>query len=359
MTTLKVAANFAVFLTLLVFTACKVEEPLKPIESIALNKTEITMNAGDSLVLELSLLPAKSAATKIEWKSSNEKVATVKDGKVVALARGSAQIEVEVDDFFKATSMITVTKVDIPFKLVWSDEFNGSLLDLSKWSYETGGHGWGNSERQHYTNRPENIRLENGNLLIEARREVFQSSNYTSARIITRDKAAFTYGKIEARISVPSGAGTWPAFWTLGSNIGITRWPLCGEIDIMEHVGSRPKMVSHAVHTSERNGSRGNNWHWQRDFENIENNFVVYAIEWEQQANEGYDNISFFVNGVKSTTLWEPVNSTIQQWPFKWDHFLILNMALGGTMGGTIDDSIFNNPVIMKVDYVRVYQRVR
>lgn len=345
-------------LVLACIVACKVEEPLKPIESIAFNKTEVTMTAGDSINMELVLTPVNSIATKTEWKSSNEKVITVTNGKIKALARGTAQVEVEVDDFFTAKCLITVTKTDIPYTLVWNDEFDGTLLDQTKWSYETGGNGWGNNEKQYYTNRTENLRLENGSLVIEAKKEVYQTNNYTSARIITRDKAAFSYGKLEARISLPAGAGTWPAFWTLGSNIGVARWPLCGEIDIMEHIGSQPTMISHATHTSEKNGSRGNNWYNRQTRADVEGNYHTYAIEWEEKFNEGDDCISFYIDGVKSTTVWEPhVNATIQQWPFKLDQFLILNLALGGNMGGTIDDTIFNNPILMKVDYVRVYQR--
>lgn len=144
----------------------------------------------------------------------------------------------------------------------------------------------------------------------------------------------------------------------LGANFATARWPLCGEIDIMEHTGSQPTTIVHAVHTADRNGSRGNNWSFKKTAGTVEGEFRTYAIEWEERANEGDDNISFYIDGVKSTTLWEPhVNSTVQQWPFKQDFFIILNIALGGTMGGTIDDGMFANPVLMKVDYVRVYQR--
>jgi beta-glucanase (GH16 family) len=355
--TIKSSAISLAFMVL-IFISCKKDDPVVAVQTVSLDKTEVALNEGDSVILTSSYFPVDAVAKTTNWSSSNEKVATVVNGKIKAHSRGSALIKIEVDTVIVATCAVTVSRTDLPYKLVWSDEFDGTSLDLTKWSYEIGGNGWGNNEKQYYTNRPENLRIESGNLIIEAKKEVYQSNNYTSARIVTRDKAAFTYGKIEARISVPSGAGTWPAFWTLGSNIGVARWPLCGEIDIMEHVGSKPKMVSHAVHTSEKNGSRGNNWHWQKDFDNVENNFVTYAIEWEQRANEGYDNISFFVNGVKSTTIWEGVNATIQQWPFKADQFIILNIALGGNMGGTINDAIFNSPVIMKVDYVRVYQRV-
>lgn len=336
--------------------SCKTEEPLVPAQSIAFTQTELTMVEGDSTILTPVIEPKNSKPT-IEWTSSNEKVATVIDGKVKALSRGNTTIKAKADSV-SATCAIVVTRTDLPYQLVWSDEFDGTTLDLTKWNVETGGGGWGNQEKQFYTNRPENLRLENGNLIIEARKETYQSNNYTSARINTRDKHAFKYGKIEARISLPVGKGTWPAFWMMGANIGTARWPLCGEIDIMEHIGSKPTMISHATHTTEKNGSKGNNWHYQKTVPDVENNFHIYAIEWELKANEGADNISFFIDGVKSVTIWEPhVNSTPQIWPFKQDFFLLLNLAIGGTMGGAIEDSIFDVPVLMKVDYVRVYQR--
>lgn len=351
-------AFVALCISILIVTSCNPEEPLIPVETVSLDKTEVTLAEGDSVTLLPTLHPTNAKAKTTVWTSSNEKVATVVNGKIKAISRGSATIKIEVDTVLKTTCAVTVTRTDIPYKLVWAEEFDGTSLDLTKWSYETGGGGWGNQEKQNYTNRPENIRFENGSLIIEAKKEVYGSNNYTSARINSRDKAAFTYGKIEARISLPVGKGTWPAYWMMGSNLSIAKWPLCGEIDIMEHVGSQPTMISHATHTSEKNGSKGNNWYNRQTRADVEGNFHTYAIEWEQKYNEGDDNISFYIDGVKSATVWEPhVNATIQQWPFKADAFIILNLAIGGTMGGSIDDAIFNQQVIMKVDYVRVYQR--
>lgn len=348
---------FAILMTTIVFFSCKQDEPELKAQSISLSKTELSLAQGDSVTLSADVLPA-GANPILVWTSSNEKVATVVNGKIKTFARGTATIKVTADSVFNATCAIVVTREDLPFELVWSDEFDGTTLDLTKWSYETGGNGFGNQEKQYYTNRPENLRFENGSLVIEAKKEVYQTNNYTSARINTRDKVAFAYGKIEARISLPVGKGTWPAFWMMGSNITFARWPLCGEIDIMEHIGSKPTMISHATHTTEKNGSKGNNWHYQKTVADVESNYHTYAIEWEEKANEGDDNMSFFIDGVKSATIWEPhVNATAQQWPFKSDFFIILNLAIGGTMGGAIEDAIFDNPVVMKVDYVRVYQR--
>ncbi|HEY6915660.1 MAG TPA: family 16 glycosylhydrolase [Paludibacter sp.] len=347
----------AIIFTSIGFLSCNPVEPEVKATGISLDKTELTLVQGDSVTLTAAVLPAK-AKPVVVWSSSNEKVATVVNGKVKTLARGTATIKVTADSVFSATCAIVVTHEDLPYQLVWSDEFDGPALDLTKWSYETGGGGFGNQEKQYYTNRPENIRVENGSLIIEAKKESYNGNNYTSARINSKDKVSFTYGRMEARISLPVGKGTWPAYWMMGSNITAVRWPLCGEIDIMEHVGSKPTMISHAVHTSEKNGSKGNNWYSQKTVAGVENEYHTYAIEWEEKANEGDDNMSFLIDGVKSATIWEQhVNSTVKMWPFKSDFYFLLNLAIGGTMGGTVDDAIFNNPVLMKVDYVRVYQR--
>jgi len=336
--------------------SCKTDEPVIKAQKVILSPSSLAIMEGDSTIIAVSIEPANANPT-VSWTSSNEKVAIVKNGVLKAISRGTATITATADSI-NGTCNVTVDRVDLPYQLVWSDEFDGTSLDLTKWQYEIGGGGWGNQEKEYYTNRTENLRLENGNLLIQALKEVYNGNNYTSARINTRAKATFLYGKIEARISLPQGAGTWAAYWLLGSNLSTAKWPLCGEIDIMEHIGSQPTMISHATHTSEKNGSKGNNWYNRKTITDAENNFHTYTIEWEKSYNEGDDCISFLIDGVKSTTIWEPhINSTVQVWPFKKDFFVILNLAIGGTMGGTVNDAIFDNPVIMKVDYVRFYQR--
>jgi beta-glucanase (GH16 family) len=348
---------FSFFLAVILFSACN-DGPAPKATNLVLSDVDVSLAEKDSILLEVSYEPKEAASETITWSSSNLKVATVSDkGLVKAISRGYALIKAQGDSLF-ATCEVNVTRTDLPYQLVWSEEFNGTTLDAATWNIETGGNGWGNQEKQFYTGRTDNLRIENGELIIEAKKEVYQSNNYTSARINTRDKKAFKYGKIEARISLPQGKGTWPAYWMLGSNFATARWPLCGEIDIMEHTGSQPTRIVHAVHTGDKNGSKGNNWSSYKTVADVENQFHTYAIEWEEKYNEGDDNISFFIDGVKTATIWEPhVNSTVQQWPFKQEFFVIFNIALGGTMGGTIDDNIFANPVIMKVDYLRVYQR--
>ena len=169
---------------------------------------------------------------EITWSSSEPSVATIdNNGHLKALQAGNTIITL-------ATAMESVTaRVAVEhswgeYTLVWSDEFNGSALDEEVWGYNTGGSGWGNNELQYYTTRPENIRVQNGCLEIEARKETYENNEYTSARIHSKGKKEFTYGKIEARIKFPGGKGTWPAFWMLGSK---GNWPNCGEIDIIEH----------------------------------------------------------------------------------------------------------------------------
>jgi len=325
--------------------------------SVALDKTSAEIVVGDSVVLKVVLSPSNAKNT-LTWTSSNEKVATVNNGTIKTLARGTSTITVTSDNHLTATCNVTVTKTDLPYQLVWSDEFDGSTLDASKWNIETGGGGWGNQEKENYTGRADNLRIENGCLVIEAKKETYGSNNYTSARINTYSKASFKYGKVEARISLPSGKGTWPAFWMMGSNYKTVKWPMCGEIDIMEHIGSNPTMVSNALHTNDANGSNGRNWYSRKYFNDLENNFHAYSIEWVEKSNEGDDCISFYCDGVLTGGSWEPhLNSTVKNWPFNKEFFIIMNLAIGGNMGGTVDDAIFDNQILMKVDYVRVYQR--
>ena len=241
------------------------------------------------------------------------------------------------------------------YKLVWSDEFDGTALDETVWSYNTGGSGWGNNEKQYYTSRPENIRVKNGMLEIEALKEKYENNEYTSARIMSKNKKTFTYGKMEARIKFPGGGGTWPAFWMMG-NTG--NWPNCGEIDIIEHIGSQDTRASFALHTVMKNGTKGNNWAKTHFFDYpLSADFHTYGIEWAQEEKEGKDVIRFFVDDVQYAEVWEEQIDNNDYWPFNKPFFFIINLAIGGNMGGTVDDAIFNQQRIMYVDWVRVWQR--
>lgn len=289
----------------------------------------------------------------VTWSSNNETVATVdQTGLVTAHKAGNAIITLATN-VGAVTALVAVEHTWGEYKLVWSDEFDGSALDESNWTPQTGGGGWGNQEAQYYTARQENLRVEDGCLVIEARKEQYENNEYTSARIYSKGKREFTYGKLEARILLPAGQGTWPAFWTLGNR---GNWPNCGEIDIMEHTGNVPNRIMGTLHTvKDKYGSRSSRTY--TGIENIENNFHVYGCEWTCEEKSGKDVIRFYVDDVVYSEQVEEVVDDDEYWPFNRPNYFIINLALGGTLGGNINDAIFDNPVLMKVDWVRVYQR--
>ena len=295
----------------------------------------------------------------LTWTSSNEEVATVSDqGLVTAHKAGNTFITLS-NGLEELKSRVAVEHTWGEYQLVWSDEFDGTVLNTDNWTIEVNGNGGGNQEKQYYTDRTENLRIEDGCLVIEARKEEYNNRQYTSGRINSREKRYFKYGKIEARIWMPAGGGTWPAFWTMGNDYRNSGWPKCGEIDIMEHIGNQPRMVSFAVHTSDKNGTKGNNWNARINMDGLENAWHTFGIEWKEEDFNGMDRIYFTVDGEEKSMLQENAEHVDENayWPFNKEHFIILNLALGGSMGGNIDDSIFDSPVIMKVDWVRVYQR--
>lgn len=291
----------------------------------------------------------------VTWSSSDASIATVtQDGLVTAVGPGNATITLATA-LESVTALVAVAHTWGEYQMVWSDEFDGSALDANTWNYNIGGNGWGNNEKQYYTDRAENIRVQNGMLEIEARKESYQNNDYTSARIHSKGKREFKYGKIEARIKFPGGKGTWPAFWMLGAS---GNWPNCGEIDIIEHIGSQPTRASFAVHTAAKNGTRGNNWSSVKFFDySLADDFHIYGVEWAQEEQNGKDVIRFFVDNVQYAELWEEQIDNNDYWPFNKPEYIILNLAIGGNMGGAVDDAIFDQQRIMYVDWVRVWQR--
>lgn len=239
-------------------------------------------------------------------------------------------------------------------QLVWADEFNvNGVPDTSKWVYDLGdgsgpgepGAGWGNNEKQYYTNRSDNVKVEDGILKITAKKETFQGYDYTSTRMKTKDKYEFTYGKVEIRAKLPGGGGTWPAFWMLGANIDTVGWPGCGEVDIMEHVGNNEGTVQSAMHTP---SSFGNTQNKGSQFVNgVTSEFHVYELEWTAEK------MVFSVDGAVHYT-YQPNVQNSSTWPFNADQFIILNIAMGGNLGGNIDPNFVSST--MEIDYVRVYQ---
>lgn len=238
-----------------------------------------------------------------------------------------------------------------PLKLVWSDEFNyNGLPDNSKWGYDVGGSGWGNNEAQYYTQADtNNAFVKNGVLSIVARKQKIENKAFSSARLVTRGKADWAYGRVEIRAKLPKGRGTWPAGWMLGSNIEKAGWPLCGEIDIMEHVGYDPDTIVGSVHTTTYNHVKGTQKTKRIGIKNPYTEFHTYSIEWNT------DKMTFFLDDKSYLTVTND-HKTDKEWPFDKPQYLLLNLAIGGNWGGTkgIDDTIF--PATLEVDYVRVYQ---
>ena len=227
-------------------------------------------------------------------------------------------------------------------KLIWEDNFDGSgKVDNNKWQYEVRNQ-WYNNEKQATTDRLDNVKVENGVLKITAKKESYGGKEYTSGRIRTFTKLDFTYGRVDIRAKMPSKGGTWPALWMLGSNYQSIDWPACGEADILEHTGNNVNRVQATVHYPQRHAGNGDTA-ITNDYSDVTTNFHVYSVVWTPQALTFYvDDKPYHVVG-NSCAL-----------PFNWNFYIILNVAMGGDMGGEIA-SDFNFDT-MEVDYVRVYQ---
>ncbi len=237
----------------------------------------------------------------------------------------------------------------IPF---WADEFEYTGLPLSsKWDYDLGGSGWGNNEKQYYTNLINNVSVSDGKLSIIALKENYSGSSYTSTRLVTRNKLDVLYGRIEVKAKLPAGKGTWPAIWMLPTDASYGQWPKSGEIDIMEHVGYDQNRVHFTIHTESYyfkiNTQKGNS----KIITDASSTFHTYRVDWTPYAVRGYFDNQFvfeFINEGKS----------YKEWPFDKRFHLLLNVAVGGDWGGAqgIDDNIF--PQKMEVDYVRYFKMI-
>ena len=240
----------------------------------------------------------------------------------------------------------------INYTLVWDDDFDNSEIDLNKWNFEigTGDWGWGNNEAQYYTNDPENAYIEDGNLIIEAVHENYGGMNYTSARLTTKNKGDWRYGKLEIRAKLPTGIGTWPAIWMLPTDWVYGGWPESGEIDIMEHVGYNPNWIHGTIHTDAYNHMDGTQLGGQIHINDASSNFHIYSIVWSDES------IKWYVDDIQFYDFYNDQQDDFTTWPFNQDFHLILNLAIGGTWGGQqgIDDSAF--PAQFKIDYVKVYE---
>lgn len=225
---------------------------------------------------------------------------------------------------------------------VFEDNFtaNGNP-DPAKWGYDIGGSGWGNNELQFYTNRSDNAVVSGGTLKIIAKKENYSGSAYTSARLLTKDKFSFKYGKIEVRAKLPTGVGTWPAIWMLGSNINTVSWPSCGEIDIMEHLGRDLNKIFSSLHYPGHSGSNADTK--TTIIPTATTNFHNYIVEWTPNYIKFYVDTQLFHTFTNKSVL-----------PFNQNFFMILNIAMGGNFGGAIDPAFTS--ATMEVDYVKVYK---
>ncbi|WP_372754113.1 glycoside hydrolase family 16 protein [Mariniflexile sp.] len=250
-----------------------------------------------------------------------------------------------ISDFKKVTVFVAEKEP----QLIWSDEFNtNGAPDITKWGYDigTGNNGWGNGEKQFYTQRTDNVKVEDGVLKIIVKKENYQNSEYTSARLLTKGKFDFTYGRVDVKAKLPTGYGTWPAIWMLGANIDTVGWPACGEIDIMEHWGYNPTIISSATHTPSCSGGCINTSVGETTITDYNTAFHVYSLEWSE------NELKFFIDNVYKYS-YKPSVKTNSTWPFYAPQFLILNVAIGGSWF-TIDPNFTES--VMEIDYVRVYQ---
>jgi len=319
-------------------------------------------NKDDRVYNITSTIPVGSTGGKDEYKSFSKYGSPLNTGRhKIKLHVGGSSLSIDWIKFtliknHQITDKVLTQNMDgNNWNLVWSDEFDGSgLPDTSKWTYDIGNWGWGNNEPQYYTeNRSENARLDNGHLIIEACKNDMGQS-WTSARLTTRGKVGFVYGKIEFRAMPPAGVGTWTAGWLLGDAYrDEISWPYCGEVDILECIGREVDQetgdgINHgSCHTRAFYFKQGNHLTNTIPVEKMTKEFHTYSIEW---SGEG---ISAFVDDEKYYT-YDKLNGE-WEWPFNNPQNIIINLAMGGGMGGEIDESLTSQKLI--VDYIRVYEK--
>lgn len=234
--------------------------------------------------------------------------------------------------------------------LVMQDEFDTDGEPNSNiWGFDigTGANGWGNNELQYYTDRTENVTVQNGYLLITAKQESFEGSAYTSARLLTKDKFEQQYGRFEARIKLPWGRGIWPAFWMLGADIDSNPWPSAGEIDIMEFRGQEPTIIHGSVHGPGYSAGEAITKTYELENDRFDTGFHVFGIEW------GPNYVNYYVDDVLYNQI--TPDDVTGEWVFNKPFYILMNVAVGGSFVGSPDsETVF--PQTMLVDYVRVYK---
>jgi len=320
------------------------------------NKDKVEPSVPSNLVIEYNISTAKDGkvsftakannAVSYEFDFGNGDHELSSSGVLVYTYQVGGKYTVTVKA--QSASGQTVSKsqeitVERTSSLIWEDNFDGKgAPDPGKWGYDigTGTDGWGNNELQYYTNRLENATVSDGTLKIKLKKESYSGSAYTSARILTQNKFSFKYGKVEIRAKIPEGKGTWSAGWMLGANFGTVGWPICGEIDIIEHVGNELNRIHGTLHYPGHSGGQAVTKSTM--LPTATTAFHVYSLEWTADA------IKFAIDGEVFQTF--PNDSSK---PFNQDFFIILNLAMGGNFGGSVDPAI--TEAVYEIDYVRVY----
>jgi len=359
---------------------------IKP-TAITLSLASQTLKEKETFSLEAQIMPLNTKDKSVTWSSDNEAVATVdSNGKVEAIAEGKASITVTANgnDSVKATCQVTVTKAPIviigggsttggsntggstveeptaevptdEYDLVWSDDFTGTSLDMSMWNMEIHDPGWVNSELQAYTSSPDNIYVENGNLVIRALETVSgEAVSYSSGKVTTQNKEQFKYGKFEIKAKIPSGQGLWPAIWMMSDENLYGQWPKCGEIDIMEILGHEPNKLYSTVHYGAPHTEKQGTYLLENG--TFADDYHVYSVEWEPSEMRFYIDGNLYHTVNDWFTKVEGQGEITYPAPFDQPFFLQLNLAVGGSWPGNPDDTTdFENAKLL-VDYVKVFQ---
>ncbi len=313
------------------------------VSAVVAGKNAQNPNGDGSGTVNFSISATNATSYKILLGNGETKELTDGNFTYTYTASGTYTYAIYVSAYNSGQFVSTSTSITIYIAptALWSDEFSvNGAPDPTKWGYDTGAGGWGNNELQNYTTRPENVIVSNGILKINAIKESYSGSNYTSARILSKGKFSFKYGKVEFRAKFPTGGGTWPAVWMLGSNIDAVAWPACGEIDMLEEVGNQLNVNHSSLHSPGRSGNTPDTATVSVPNGNTE--FHVYTMDWRA------DFIKFYVDNVVYYTF---TNSS--SLPFNQNFFLIINCAMGGNFGGTIDPNFTSST--FEVDYIRVY----